>query len=239
MQELAPLKLILDPKSEGQRFRSALSGPKISSLRYAKFSFLLSQYLPMLLYYLGTSEQKLKFPASLSYTTSRGLPRLSCLALWLLGWSFFLGTLDWASDLAIMAFASQMLLTAGISAWSNQPNQGRREDVIHMAAATLYILDHVWLMELLGMRWIYQAGFYSFFLITAASLHWGQSIKRRSGVPAKHTSSALEWQKLLAKLPESQSRQLWWAELSFMVAENLVFTSFVLGLTSGSDEAFL
>ena len=227
------MKLIIDPQAEGQRFRSGLSLESISSLRNARFCFLCSQYLPMLLYYMRTSEQQLKFPASLSYTTSRGLPRFACLLLWLVGWYFFIRILDWSADLAILAFAAQMLLTAGISAWSNQPNQTRHHDLIHMGAATLYILDHIWLMELVGMKSIYKAGFYTFFLITAASLHWGQSITRLAGLQPKHASNAAEWQMLLAKLPEDQSKQLWWAELSFMVAENLVFTSFVLGLASG------
>lgn len=192
----------------------------------------------MLLYYMGASEQQLKFPASLSYTTSRGLPRFVCLAFWLLGWFLFLTILDiqWSlngKDLALFLFAAQMLVTAGISAWSNKPNQTRKYDLIHMGAAALYIVDHILLMELLAMRPEYKTGFYTCFLITAGSLYWGTSVKRNAGMPAKHASSAVEWQTLLAKLPAHQSCQLWWSELSFMIAENLIFTSFVLGLTSG------
>jgi hypothetical protein len=182
---------------------------------------------------MRSSEQQLKFPASLSYTTSHGLPRFVCLAFWLLGWFFFLSILDLNTDLAILVFAAQMLVTAGISAWSNKPNQTRKHDLIHMAAAGLYILDHILLMEVLAMRPTYKTGFYTCFLITAGSLYWGTSVKRNAGMPAKHASSAVEWQMLLSKLPADQSCQLWWSELSFMIAENLIFTSFVLGLTSG------
>ena len=51
----------------------------------------------------------------------------------------------------------------------------------------------------------------------------------------KHSSSAEEFRDLFAQLSSRHSTQLWRAELLFMLSENLIFTSFVLGLTSGLD----
>lgn len=217
---------------ETRRFRSTLNAEGLQNLRHAKLCFLVSQYLPMVLYYLGTSEEQLKFPASLSYTTSRGLPRWTCLTFWLMGWSFFLRLLS-TTNLPIMAFATQMMATAWICAVYNRPHQSLREDLIHLVAATLYILDHVFLMELLNVGSIYQLCFHIFFALTALSQCWGVYVKRRAGIECKHSSSALEWRTTLARLQPQAQKELWWAEMSFMISENLIFTSFVLGLTSG------
>ena len=225
--------LILNPEAEGTRLRSNLSSWHVRSLHNAQICFVSSQYLPMLLYYMGTSEGQKKFPASLSYTTSRGLPRWTCLGCWLIGWFFFLRILDFQTDATILSFAIQMILTAGVTAWSNRPGQSWHRDMIHMLAAVLYIADHVVFMELLAITSFYKSCFFASFLIAGMSLYWGRAVKVSAGVPLKYASSASEWYMLLGKLPVTLSKQLWCSEMCFMLAENLIFTSFVLGLTSG------
>ena len=226
-------QLLWDPRTEGVRFRSSLSRQSVANLEYAKISFLLCQYLPMLLYYAGVVEKDRKFPASLSYTTAYGTPKYVCLAFWLLGWFFVLSVLDLKADLAIWVFAAQMLLTALISAWVNKPDQTTMDEYIHLATAGLYIADHFVLLKLLGMGMDYQTFFRSFLMLTAVTLYWSAEIKRRNGLPADHCDSAAEWRRMLARLPSGQRCLLWLSEMTFMISENMLFTSFVLGLTSG------
>ncbi|CAE7289782.1 unnamed protein product, partial [Symbiodinium pilosum] len=148
------------------------------------------------MYYLGASEKMLKFPASLSYVTSRGLPRHLCLGFWLVGWFFFLQVLR-STDTAVGIFAALMLATAGVTAWFNKPHQPVLHDRIHMAAACLYVLAHIVLMDILAMGSIYRAGFYLSMVIAAGSLQWSRSIKSRAGLPVKPSSTAQEWNGIL------------------------------------------
>ena len=226
-------QLLWDPRTEGVRFRSTLSRQSVAHLEYAKISFLLCQYLPMLLYYAGIVEKDRKFPASLSYTTAYGAPKYVCLAFWLLGWFFVLSVLDLKADLAIWVFAAQMLLTALISAWVNKRDQTTMDEYIHFATAGLYVADHFVLLKLLGMGMEYQTFFRSFLMLTAVTLYWSAEIKRRNGVPPDYCDSAAEWRRMLARLPSGQRCLLWLSEMVFMISENMLFTSFVLGLTSG------
>ena len=229
--------LSFDFTEQSREFRCSLHAGDIWNLHWAKMSFLCSQYSAILLYYLGASEKMLKFPASLSYVTSRGLPRHLCLGFWLVGWFLFLRVLTGSKEkgLGLGIFVALMLLTAAVTARFNRPHQPIAHDRIHMAAASLYVIAHIVLMDILAMSSLYRAGFYTSLAIAAASLHWSRSVKREAGVPVKHSSSAEEWRSLFAQLSSKHGTHLWCAELSFMIFENLIFTSFVLGLTSGLD----
>ena len=178
----APLcSMLFNAAEEGRQFRCSLHAHDVSNLHMAKVSFLCSQYSAILLYYVGASEKTIKFPASLSYVTSRGVPRHLCLGFWLAGWFCFLRVLNARRETGLGIFTLLMLFTAGVTAWFNRPHQPVWHDRIHMAAASLYVLCHIVLMDVLAMSSLYRAGFYASTITAAASLQWSRRIKTSRG----------------------------------------------------------
>ncbi|CAE8602134.1 unnamed protein product [Polarella glacialis] len=225
---------LMDWDSRASSFRGHLRADHGIKVQVAQVCFLCSMYLPMLLYYLGASEYPTKFPASLSYTSSKAPSKYVCLLFWALGWCIFLHVL-WASDdLVTQLFAAQMVLTGVLAAWFNKPGQCRAANLIHMAAAIAYILDHIVFMHVLDMTATYRQVFYTSCVLTAAALQCTNAIKvSAAGLSVKYASSPAEWQKMLSQVGPTKAGQLWWSELTFMVFENLILTAFILGMSSG------
>merc|ERR1719188_1385320 len=101
-----------------------------------------------------------------------------------------------------------------------------------MFGASLYIADHILLMEFLSMAWPYRAVFYTSFGLTGASLLCTSKVKAAAGLPAKYASSAEDWQGYLRAAGNLRC-PLWCSELVFMICENTIFTAFVCGMHTG------
>mmetsp|Transcript_106047 Transcript_106047/g.269335 ORF Transcript_106047/g.269335 Transcript_106047/m.269335 type:complete len:210 (+) Transcript_106047:57-686(+) len=191
--------------SRDAELRARMMEEDVRTLEHAQCLFIFSQILPLCLYYAGTSERPTKFPASLSYTACK----------------------------------VQMIATGIFTLGFNKPGQNRLHNLLHMAGASAYIVDHVVFAVILDMRYVYRFIFVGSFLITGAALHNTSKIKEFIGLPPKYASSPQEWQSMLAVAskvggPSCRAR-LWWSEMIFMVFENLIFLSFILGMTSGID----
>jgi len=66
----------------GYKFRSRLSPSDVAQIRKARDYFHLTSLIPLILYYLKTSEERTKFPATISFTIRKGIPRAAHHVLW-------------------------------------------------------------------------------------------------------------------------------------------------------------
>lgn len=226
----------LEARAAGEAFRQRLGPEDARAVRHAQAWFLASQYTAMCLYYAGTAERPTKFPASISYTASKGLPKYAFLLLWLRGWSLFLGVFWAMGETGALAFALQMITTGFITFGFNKPGQSHTANLVHMVGAVVYIADHLILLAFLDMAWVYRIVFHGSFALSGVALHSTGVIKKAIGLPPKYASTASEWRSMLAVAAKAGAQwplRLWCSELAFMFFENLIFTSFVVGMNSG------
>eukprot|EP00928_Gymnodinium_smaydae_P037653 TRINITY_DN26101_c0_g1_i2.p1 TRINITY_DN26101_c0_g1~~TRINITY_DN26101_c0_g1_i2.p1 ORF type:complete len:246 (+),score=20.81 TRINITY_DN26101_c0_g1_i2:59-739(+) len=208
----AVFEWLLSVDSYGTLFRASLSNEDRLFVRVAQVCFLCSQFAGTLLYYAGASEWPTKFPASMSYTMSKGSPAYVMLSLWLCGWTLFSFVFYRNADLGTCIFMAQMFATGVIVYVFNKPGQNAASNAIHMIFSTLYIADHIVCFFLLNIAYAYRLVFCLAFAATALSM---------------------EWQAMLAAAGKQWRGRLWWSELAFMIAENMIFVSFVSGMASG------
>ena len=71
---------------ESAALLSRLTARDEELLRSARRLYHACSVVPCLLYYLRTSESPTKFPATISFTIRKGVPRWTHHALWLAGW---------------------------------------------------------------------------------------------------------------------------------------------------------
>eukprot|EP00947_MAST-08B_sp_MAST-8B-sp1_P005646 g5646.t1 len=135
----------------GASFRSRLTAADLRTLHRAQAVFHLSTFLPLVLYHCKTSDEKPKFPATISYTIRHGLPRWTQHGLWLLGWGLMLKVLrGQASDRLTRLFGAQMVLTGIVAVIFCPLGQGKLSDKVHFVASGAYMVDHHFLLYLLG-----------------------------------------------------------------------------------------
>lgn len=230
---LLPLEWLSGVHERGAAFRSRLNAEERETVWHAQAWFLLSQYATLLLYYAGTAEQPCKFPASMSYTASKGLPKLAFLFPWLRGWWLLLGLLWDNSDCGTLAFAGQMVGTGLFTLHFNRPGQSRLSNQFHLLGAVAYTTSHVPMLVFLGMTGVYQIAFFTAFLLAVMSFCSSRHAKRAAGLPPKYASSPSEWKAMLEAAGPMWHGQLWLSELAFMASENAIFTVFVCGIGSG------
>eukprot|EP00928_Gymnodinium_smaydae_P037652 TRINITY_DN26101_c0_g1_i1.p1 TRINITY_DN26101_c0_g1~~TRINITY_DN26101_c0_g1_i1.p1 ORF type:complete len:267 (+),score=19.65 TRINITY_DN26101_c0_g1_i1:59-802(+) len=229
----AVFEWLLSVDSYGTLFRASLSNEDRLFVRVAQVCFLCSQFAGTLLYYAGASEWPTKFPASMSYTMSKGSPAYVMLSLWLCGWTLFSFVFYRNADLGTCIFMAQMFATGVIVYVFNKPGQNAASNAIHMIFSTLYIADHIVCFFLLNIAYAYRLVFCLAFAATALSMVCAQRTKRLAGLPPSYASSTSEWQAMLAAAGKQWRGRLWWSELAFMIAENMIFVSFVSGMASG------
>jgi hypothetical protein len=236
-QRLARLSQI-----EGRKFRANLTERDLSDLQRARRLFLAGIALPPLLYYSGASERPTKFPATISFTIRKGLPSYVGFALWLGGWYNMGRTFHRPRCPAFVRRFSTQMFATGV--WLHVFRLGMGSlgyDAAHFLGAIFYMLDHLVLHEVLGMRQGYRHTFRGAFgLMVAAGLSLA-TLEKRSGIMPEHKLTARSHTALRAKqvaaLPRSTRRLILLLELLVMGCENALFVSFVGGMLSGVEGA--
>uniref|UniRef100_A0A7S1Q1K5 Uncharacterized protein n=1 Tax=Alexandrium catenella TaxID=2925 RepID=A0A7S1Q1K5_ALECA len=221
----------------GEKFRSLLTHDDLSVIGEVQAMFHACQYLGVLLYYLGAAERPRKFPASISYTLSKGLPKYTFMSIWLAAWMRMLRLMLGTGHVYATVFTGQMVATGVLTMFVyNEPEQGRFSDLVHFFGTGAYMVDHVVLLWLLNTRRAYCWSFFGSFGLMSLALYWKKRICRRCALGPESETPREKWQEQLAAMAPGLRRQLWLAELTFMVFENSLFTTFVSGMGSGLPE---
>jgi hypothetical protein len=206
-------------------FRAVLSPAEIAQMAIARNLFHASWAVPLILYALTEKRPRL-FPMSISWTIRRGVPRLLNNALWTAGWTILLATVIQATGGfgAIPRFVAQMFATGALATILCPLGSGKRlQDAVHWVAALVYMVDHVVMFGVLGMKRGFLAAFLACFALMAACQPATKPdaervLARQSGEDgsnhrARGENEAAEW--------------------GFMVGEYGLFVSFLCGMLSG------
>jgi hypothetical protein len=197
-------------------------------------------YLPGLRGRLGADGKgQTKFPCSISWQTRKGLPRLSTILFWNIGWAhmaraFFkdgdfaaMSTTDWYRG----AFMLQMYAT-GFVCIVLTPMKGRdvamgREDALHCYAAMLYVADHA-----IANQFILGVPLTSFYGAGLAVTSVMCGICQGLRADDDHLSRRL-YARMGIKKRMPLSTFVWLLEIGFMFWENAIFFVFLIGMSSG------
>jgi hypothetical protein len=220
--------------AEGGTFRNALTAQDLAAIRLARNWFHASQYLPCLLYYAGASDAQPRFPATISHTIRKGIPKLAHHVSWLIGWWIWYGVLQRRGSASVRLFAQQMFATGIVTTFICGVGQGKISNRVHFVGAGFYMLDHIVLLSLLDTARSYQVGFYASFMLMVGAIKRSKALELDIGLGSEDADLWDEEQRSrqLAKAPAPLRRKLWWTELCIMVFENALFTSFIAGMTS-------
>lgn len=99
------------------------------------------------------------------------------------------------------------------------------------------MVDHHFLLYLLGMTWRHRLAYYGCMVGFVAALAICDREKRSAGLDPTETADSAEQQQKLAALPPAVRRRVFRAELAVMVLEYGIFTTFINGMTSGVGAA--
>ena len=169
-------------------FFRALNPADRARVARARAIFLLNSATNLLLYYGGASPDGhtyAKFPATISWTVRRGLPQAINLLLWACGWWNMLRVFARRGDRMANLFAAQMFVT-GISAlWVFPIGVGPRVDAAHIAAASMYFVDHIFLFRFFRTAHRYRVWFYTSFASLLVALGRVRAIEKRYGFKAE------------------------------------------------------
>ena len=102
---------------------------------------------PIVLYYLKTSENPTKFPATISFTIRKGIPRFVSNGFWLLGYGLFLRII-WKNGGLLSKIFAGIMFSTGFLANIIFP-LGRGKDKLHFLFSLIYMLAHVVNAEIL------------------------------------------------------------------------------------------
>lgn len=225
--------LLVRIDAEGAAMRARLTPRDVRQLHRARALFHLCSVLPCALYYLGTSERPTKFPATISFTIRKGPPRWAHHAVWCAGWALMGDVIRRAGSGWVQRFSASMFATGVWTVVVFRLGHGRASDVAHFLGAASYMIDHEVLSRLLGVWRAYHLGFRVAFAVLIGALARGHALERRAGVGSESRVSPTARARQTAAAPPHLRRSLWRADMVIMIAENLLFSSFVHGLTSG------
>eukprot|EP00658_Telonema_sp_P-2_P060780 TRINITY_DN49601_c0_g1_i2.p1 TRINITY_DN49601_c0_g1~~TRINITY_DN49601_c0_g1_i2.p1 ORF type:complete len:241 (+),score=53.93 TRINITY_DN49601_c0_g1_i2:50-724(+) len=204
-------------------------------LRTARNWFHASQFLPLVLYYLGSSERPTKFPATISFTIRKGLPKWIHHLIWLRGWAHFYAILRRRGSASLRAFCLQMVATGVVCTFICAIGQSEKMDKVHFLTAGLYMLDHILLIDLIGVDWRFRLAFYASFGTMVVALRQKKRIEKQAALPSEGDVGNVELERLRSTRLDTQAhRDMWWYELIVMVCENGLFSAFVSGMTSNA-----
>jgi len=232
--------------NEGRSFRSELRRqPRaVENFKLARFIFHASSVVTPLLYYAkaGTVvDTPPKFPATISYTIRKGLPKQVHFLMCIAGWAAMFPVLRRCSTPWVQCFFAQMLL---LGLWATQifplnNNNGLVpefvNDVCHFFGAVAYLVYQVVAMRLINIQPLYRRLFFSSFGLLTYSLFRVKQIERMTGIVMESgtLSSPQERELILSTMSPELRQSLFQWELMVMVFENLLFASFVQGFPSG------
>jgi hypothetical protein len=215
----------------------------------ARTIFLLNQLLMFPLYYLpglrgllgGDDGDQVKFPASISWMTRKGAPRLATLILWNLGWGAMARAFLMDGEITAMSHVDWMralfmlqMYGSGFVAVVLTPMQGPdvamgSADELHAYAAMIYVANHVVANQYVlgvGVTSVYGFGY----IATAAACGLCQFLRKD-----KDRFSRLLYLRMGRVVGALQLRFTaftWLIELCFMITEHGLFLIFLVGMTS-------
>lgn len=227
-------------ESDSAIFLRSVTDEDLRDAKLARILFHSCFLVPPFLYYVcGAVERPAKFPASISFTIRKGLPKLVHLLLWTAGWAVMGRILRRGAPSSLRRFAAQMYATG---LWTTQLfslGRGAASDAAHLAGAALYMVDHVALMTVLDTRPLFRKAFYGAFLSLVGSVVCTQTIERAAGMPTESDwrTTTAERARRLRRLAPSVRTCLFVSELALMISEYLLFMSFVQGIPSGIAKA--
>jgi hypothetical protein len=210
--------------AQGAAFRSVLSASEISQMALARNLFHASWAVPLILYALTERRPRL-FPMSISWTIRRGVPRLINAALWIAGWTILLSTVIQSTGgfFAVSQFVAQMFATGALATLFCPLGSGRKlQDAVHWVAALVYMVDHVVMFGVLGMKRGFLAAFLACFALMAVCQPTTKPDAER--VLARQSGGGGS-----GRAPGENEA----AEWGFMLGEYGLFASFLCGMLSG------
>ena len=180
-----------------------------------------------------------KFPASISFTIRKGLPRYTQFVLWAAGWSCLGNVIYKHGSTSLRRFLLHMI---GTGLWTTQLfplGNGALSDAAHFLGAGIYMVEHIVLMDVLHMHSKYRTVFYHACVALVGSIVTTRCLERSTNVPSESTLTTTPATRanLIQKLPKKLQLCFFCSELLLMVSENLLFTSFVQGIPSGFENA--
>jgi len=146
--------------------RAQLSPHAIWLIKAGRNTFLVTQAVPLILYYLRFSDKTPKFPATISHTIRKGPPRWFHHVSWSLGWVLTVLGMWPHANRAVRLFMIQMVLTGIVCVMLFPLGEGGPLGLkIHYVTATIYMADHYWLAKIFNERSIYRVGFNVCFVV--------------------------------------------------------------------------
>jgi hypothetical protein len=224
-----------------ERFYGSLDSSDVRRLAFARSIFLANSALSLVLYYGGASPdgRQAKFPATISWTVRRGLPKWANLAIWSAGWWQVARVFARRGDALARGFAAQMYLLGLTTVGICPVGQGAVTDAVHGACAGCYFVCHCVLHWYVRTAGAFRAGFFGSFAAFLLALGRVRGMEKKFGFLAESDSRAgkpgdggdgATGRQLLQPEPR---RLLFRYELAQMLCENGMFVSFLLGMTSG------
>ena len=123
-------------ETEGAAMCARFTEQDIRQLHRARLLFHACSIVPCALYYAGASERPTKFPATISFTIRKGLPRLAHHVIWLTGWACMGDVLRRAGSPFIQKFAAAMLATGVWTTIIFRLGSSALGDVFHFLGAS-------------------------------------------------------------------------------------------------------
>lgn len=220
---------------ESAALLSRLTARDEELLRSARRLYHACSVVPCLLYYLRTSESPTKFPATISFTIRKGVPRWTHHALWLAGWACMGRVFQSAGSAATRRFAAAMFATGIWTTFIFRLGGGLLSDAAHLLGAAAYMVDHEVLLRLWAVAPPYRAAFRASLGVLLAAFWRGHLLERRHGISAESFASPAVRRRQIAAAPRTAQRSLFRADLAIMLSENLLFSAFVQGMLSGVE----
>jgi len=185
--------------------RENLNPHQLWLIKAGRNTFLFCQVVPQLLYYLRYSEKNPRFPATISYTIRKGLPRWLHGFSWTLGWGLTLSGMLPHSNRAIRLYMLQMVLTGVINILFPVESGGAYEHKIHYWTAAMYLADHYWLFEILNEKAVYRTAFKLCFVGIVIATILSESIKTGKDLLSDNEDSDVDGYLQIDKLKERDS----------------------------------
>ena len=199
----------------------------------AKRLFVLSSVLPPFFYYGGTGTKK--FPATISFTIRKGVPRFVHHALWIAGWYKMSKVVRGAGNRMTKLFALQMFATGITSVVLCPLGKSETRNRIHAITAAMYMLDHFVLFDLFKTPRKFRYAFVASFLFFCYFLKRVKEFNKKHRLAAEgdDDSDVARRQNQIHSLDKTHRNSLFISELFVMIFENSMFLSFTGGMTIG------
>lgn len=245
---MAPIEL------EAMEFRNSLISDDVLLLKRARFLFHLCSILPPLAYYFGRGslavDRPPKFPATISFTIRKGLPKKIQTVLWTAGWVLMYRVIHrrtkpiapHTQPSLLRRYCLQMI---GTGVWTTEVfrlGTSDPADVCHFLGAAKYMLDHIVMMDVLKMKPLHRKSFFWSFGMLILNFGAVHSIESFAGIAKESDNrftTAQRARQISQKLSPYMRSRLFASELLVMLFENLLFSSFVQGIPIGIEEEVL